>query len=51
LLLSQYGYKKNFGIPSQVNLNLKFDSKSMIQLNMLEIENFIIPPLILRVID
>lgn len=51
LLLSQYGYKKNFGIPSQVNLSLKFDEKSMIQLNLLEIENFIIPPLILKVVD
>lgn len=51
LLLSQYGYKKNFGIPSQVNLSLTFDEKSMIELNYLEIENFIIPPLILKIID
>jgi len=32
-------------------LSLKFDEKSMIQLNLLEIENFIIPPLILKVVD
>ncbi len=51
LLLSQYGYKKSFGIPSQVNLSLFFDEKTMVQFNHLELENFIIPPLVLKVID
>jgi len=32
-------------------LSLKFDEKSMIHLNLLEIENFLIPPLILKVVD
>ncbi len=51
LLLSQYGYKKSFGVPSQVNLSLFFDEKTMIQFNRLEMENFVIPPLILKIID
>ena len=51
LLLSQYGYRKSFGIPSQTQLKLTLDENSMYEFNELELASFTIPQLSLLVSD
>lgn len=51
LLLSQYGYRKSFGIPSQTQLKLQLDENSMYEFNELELASFTIPQLSLLVSD
>lgn len=51
LLLSQWGYFRSFGTPSQVLLELSFDSNSMMEMNELGIKSLNIPPLIIKIKD
>lgn len=51
LLLSQYGYRKSFGIPSQTQLKLTLDENSMYEFNELDLASFTIPQLSLLVSD
>lgn len=51
LLLSQYGYTKTFGIPSQCILKLDFTDEQMYELNELNIDVIFVPPLVLKIQD
>jgi hypothetical protein len=50
-LLSQWGYFRSFGTPSQVLLELSFDTNSMMEMNDLGIKSLNIPPLIVKIKD